>query len=87
MILNGQTVGGLTVYCVDASFKAIVDVDDEWSDSRGVKCVLYKSIRHMTPQLQADIVYPSFNTQWMILNGQTEEGYIKLKQFLHTIRN
>ena len=53
MVLNGQTVGGLTVYCVDElttcyqtagrygldqSFKTTVS-DNEWSDSRRVHYV------------------------------------------------
>ena len=60
MILNDQTVGGLTVYCIDASttwqiagwhslsFKTIVD-DIEWWNSRRVDCVLSRRIHHMIP--------------------------------------
>ena len=55
---KGQTVGGLTVYCVDAfttwnhtanwqiSFKTSV-VDIDWSDSRRVDCIPSRCIHHM----------------------------------------
>ena len=69
MILNGQTVRGLTVFCVDASPHDIIlqagkvhlssktTVDDiEWSHSKRVNCVLRRFIHHLIP-LQADIVY------------------------------
>ena len=52
MMLNGQTVGGLTVYCVGSfitwyhsagwhsvSFRTTVD-DVKWTDSRRVNCIL-----------------------------------------------
>ena len=76
VIYNGKTVGGLTVHCVmhsqhqiiaswhNLSFKNTVKYIER-SDSRRVDCVLCRCIHH-TISLQADIVYPSKTTCWIV---------------------
>ena len=72
MILNSQTVGGLTVYCVDAftmynfsSYCRLIDsfslqskVDDiVWLDIIAVDCVLYRCISHMRSYFMISVFF------------------------------
>ena len=75
MILNDQTVGGLTVYCVaftTAEGWCSVSIiqkqyDTEWSNSRRVDCVICMHSPHVVI-LRVGIVRLSFKC---IFNGQT----------------